>query len=238
MPGSTTTRGRHMSRDIDTCRVAFCGTENISTQNLSYAAQYLACALPCGRFTSALADSPCITRGQCGSLLLHRDGLPPSAFCRSPGAPVHGINNCGGSRSLACPFWAATASRTQQIFLSIDHHVRDGEQTWRHLDAERSRRWRLRTNSNFVDCTTGKSAGPKAALISCGRQAAQSPDTRKANLTESSGLRTQKPSERFKRRFRYVMLDPFGVSFSSFDGYTHRDKYIHDEPMAGSYSRR
>ena len=89
MPGSTTTRGRPMSCDIDTGRVAFCGTENISTPNLSYAAQYLACALPCERFTSTLADNPCITRGQCGSLLLHRDGLPPSAFRRSPGAPVH-----------------------------------------------------------------------------------------------------------------------------------------------------
>jgi hypothetical protein len=89
MPGSTTTRGRHVSCDIDTRRVAFCGTENISTPNLSYAAQYLACALPCERFTSALADNPCITRGQCGSLHLHRDGLPPSTFCRSPGAPVH-----------------------------------------------------------------------------------------------------------------------------------------------------
>jgi hypothetical protein len=32
--------------------------ENISTPNLSYAAQYLACALPCERFTSALADIP------------------------------------------------------------------------------------------------------------------------------------------------------------------------------------
>jgi hypothetical protein len=50
-----------------------------------------ACALPCERFTSALADSPCITRGRYGSLLLHRDGLPPSTFCRSPGAPVHSI---------------------------------------------------------------------------------------------------------------------------------------------------
>src|SRR4029077_3577902 len=86
---STTTRGRHVSRDIDTGRVAFCGTENISTPNLSYAAQYLACTLPCERFTSALADNPCITRGRYGSLLLHRDGLPPSTFCRSPGAPVH-----------------------------------------------------------------------------------------------------------------------------------------------------
>ena len=94
MPGSTTTRGRHVSRIIDTGHVAFCGTENIGTPNLSYAAQYLACALPCERFTPALADNPCITRGRCGSLLLHRDGLTPSAFCRSPGAPVHSIN-CG-----------------------------------------------------------------------------------------------------------------------------------------------
>src|SRR6266481_9233636 len=28
-----------------------------------------------------------MTRGQCGSLLLHRNGLPPSTSCRSPGAP-------------------------------------------------------------------------------------------------------------------------------------------------------
>jgi hypothetical protein len=70
---------------IDTRRVAFCGTENISTPNLSYAVQYLACALPCERFTSALADNPCITRGR--SPHLHRDGLPP----------VHSIKNGSGS---------------------------------------------------------------------------------------------------------------------------------------------
>ena len=104
MPGSTTTRGRHVSRDIDTGRVAFCGTENISTPNLSYAAQYLACALPYERFTSALADNPCITRGRYGSLHLHRDGLPPSTFCRSPGAPVHSINSGhSGSRTSHLP---------------------------------------------------------------------------------------------------------------------------------------
>ena len=56
MPGSTTTRGQHASCDIDARRVAFCGTENIGTPNLSYAAQYLACALPCERFASALAS--------------------------------------------------------------------------------------------------------------------------------------------------------------------------------------
>src|ERR1700739_789263 len=88
MPGSTTTRAQHVSCDIDTGCVAFCWTENISAPNLSYAAQYLACALPCERFTSALAGSPRITRGRCGSLRLHRDGLPPSTSCQSPGAPV------------------------------------------------------------------------------------------------------------------------------------------------------
>ena len=99
MPGSSTTRGRHVSCDIDTNRVAFCGTENISTPNLSFAAQYLAYALPCERFTAALASIPCITRGQCGSLLLHCDGLPPSAFCRSPGAPVHTWPVCASGMS-------------------------------------------------------------------------------------------------------------------------------------------
>ena len=72
MPGSTTTRGQHVSCAIDAGCVAFCWTENISAPDLSYAAQYLACALPCERFTSALAGSPCITRGRCGSLRLHR----------------------------------------------------------------------------------------------------------------------------------------------------------------------
>jgi len=101
MPGSTTTRGQHASCDIDARCVAFCGTENIGTPNLAYAAQYLACALPCERFASALAGNPRSTRGRCGSLRLHRDGLPPSTFCRSPGAPVHLINSAIGRMSVA-----------------------------------------------------------------------------------------------------------------------------------------
>jgi hypothetical protein len=39
-------------------------------------------------------EDPCITRGRCGSLPLHRDGLPPFTFCRSPGTPVHYITFC------------------------------------------------------------------------------------------------------------------------------------------------
>src|SRR4051794_23593144 len=35
-------------------------------------------------------DRPRMTRGRCGSLLLHRNGLAPSALCRSPGAPDTG----------------------------------------------------------------------------------------------------------------------------------------------------
>src|SRR5258708_34952543 len=75
--------------------------------------------IPCERFTSALADNPRITRGRYGSLLLHRDGLPPSTFCRSPGAPFHSIKlgspevQPGG---LLCP-------RKQT---SSDHPVRSG----------------------------------------------------------------------------------------------------------------
>lgn len=110
MPGSTTSRGRHASCDIDARRVAFCGTENIGTPNLSYAAPYLACALPCERFASALADKPRITRGRCGSLPLHRDGLPPSTFCRSPGAPVHLIKlSYGLDRTNPAPTSLPTA---------------------------------------------------------------------------------------------------------------------------------
>jgi hypothetical protein len=93
MPGSPTTRGRRMSCVIVTRRVAFCGTENIGTPNLSYAAQYLACAFPCERFTPTLTSSPCITRGRCGSLSLHRSGLAPPTFRQSPGAPVHSIKS-------------------------------------------------------------------------------------------------------------------------------------------------
>jgi hypothetical protein len=126
MPGSTTTRGRHVSRDVDTRRVAFCGTENISTPNLSYAAQYLACALPCERFTSALADNPCITRGRYGSLHLHRDGLPPSTFCGLPAHPstastpevaVAAYSIAGAARQDGASLWKSCFAEAVDIDL-------------------------------------------------------------------------------------------------------------------------
>src|SRR6516165_4070724 len=57
MPGSATTRGRLVSRDHDTDHLAFCWTENISAPNLSYAAQYLAYALPYQRFACSLTTA-------------------------------------------------------------------------------------------------------------------------------------------------------------------------------------
>src|SRR5262249_49857765 len=57
MPGSATARGRLVSCDDDTDHFAFCWTENISAPNLSYAAQYLAYALPCQRFACGLTTA-------------------------------------------------------------------------------------------------------------------------------------------------------------------------------------
>jgi hypothetical protein len=57
MPGSTTTRGRLVSRGDDTDHLAFCWTENIGAPNLSYAAQYLAYAFPYQRFACSLTTT-------------------------------------------------------------------------------------------------------------------------------------------------------------------------------------
>ena len=41
---------------------------------------------PCQRFADTLAECLRMTRGRCGSLLLHRSGLAPPTPCQSPGA--------------------------------------------------------------------------------------------------------------------------------------------------------
>src|SRR5258707_874006 len=52
-----------------------------------------------------------MTRGRCGSLLLHRDGLAPSTPCRSPGAlrssPESGLKSDIGP----CPFRADSVAK-------------------------------------------------------------------------------------------------------------------------------
>jgi len=56
MPVSTTTPGRLGARDIAPIRVAFRQRNNVSARDEgSFAAQWLAYALPCQRFADALA---------------------------------------------------------------------------------------------------------------------------------------------------------------------------------------
>ena len=45
------------------------------------------------RFTSAVADNPCITRGQCGSLLLHVTDFPRLPFAGLPAHPSTALFN-------------------------------------------------------------------------------------------------------------------------------------------------
>ena len=58
MPGSPTTPGRPGARDIAPVRVAFRQQNSVGTRDEgTFAAQWLAYALPCQRFTDALAGN-------------------------------------------------------------------------------------------------------------------------------------------------------------------------------------
>jgi hypothetical protein len=58
MPGSATTPDRLGACDIAPIRIAFRQQNNVSVREEgTFAAQWLACALPCQRFTDALAGS-------------------------------------------------------------------------------------------------------------------------------------------------------------------------------------
>ena len=57
MPGSSTTPGRAGTCASASARVAFRYLNRVGTRDLtSFAAQWLACTLPCRRFTAILAD--------------------------------------------------------------------------------------------------------------------------------------------------------------------------------------
>ena len=58
MPGSPTTPGQLNARDIAFIRIAFRQRNNVGTRNEgTFAAQWLACVLPCQRFAAALTSS-------------------------------------------------------------------------------------------------------------------------------------------------------------------------------------
>jgi hypothetical protein len=58
MPGSPTTLGQADTRDIASTHVAFRDFEHVGTRIAQvFAAQWLACVLPCRRFADTLADA-------------------------------------------------------------------------------------------------------------------------------------------------------------------------------------
>ena len=58
MPGSSTTPGCRSARDVAFRHVAFRRVNNVGARdNLAFAAQWLACAIPCRRFATGLAAS-------------------------------------------------------------------------------------------------------------------------------------------------------------------------------------
>jgi len=58
MPGSTTTPGWADTRDDASVRVAFHESDHVGTRDyLAFAAQWLACVLPCRRFATILANN-------------------------------------------------------------------------------------------------------------------------------------------------------------------------------------
>ena len=82
MPGSSTTPGRTDARAVAPIRIAFHFRHSVGTRDeISFAAQWLAYALPYRRF-AAPSRAPRTARGRCGSLLLHRSGLSPPTPCR------------------------------------------------------------------------------------------------------------------------------------------------------------
>lgn len=57
MPRSMTTQDRSVTRDIATDRITFHQWHSVGILIESFAAQYLACTLPCQRFADILADA-------------------------------------------------------------------------------------------------------------------------------------------------------------------------------------
>ena len=86
MPGSLTTPGRPGARgDAPGC-VAFRHLHGVGTQNRNFRGSMAGLCAPLSTLRRDPRGHLRMTRGRCGSLLLHRKGLAPSTPCRSPGA--------------------------------------------------------------------------------------------------------------------------------------------------------
>jgi hypothetical protein len=87
MPRSATTPGRPGTRVSVPFRVAFHSVKSVGARDeVIFAVQRLGLCAPLSTLRRCPHGHLRMTRGQCGSLLLHRGGLAPPTPCRSPGA--------------------------------------------------------------------------------------------------------------------------------------------------------
>ena len=87
MPGSSTAPGRRGTRVDAPRRIAFHAFDRVGTQKMSFRGSMAGLYAPLSTLRRRPHGRLRMTRGQCGSLCLHRSGLPPPTPCRSPGAP-------------------------------------------------------------------------------------------------------------------------------------------------------
>jgi hypothetical protein len=110
---------------------------------------------------------PRITRGRCGSLNLHRDGLPPSTSCRSPGAPVHtwahsDHRRCRGCRVRTPHLLASGFSYTSRDFFRAVSSVKTGLA----LTISRSRcRWKASSGFSTAPARVGDRWARRSNII-------------------------------------------------------------------------
>ena len=89
MPGSPTTPGRRGARDDAPVRVAFRLINDVGTRDIvTFAAQWLAYALPCRRFAGTLADAGARLGADVDRYSFIVSDLHRSTPCRSPGALI------------------------------------------------------------------------------------------------------------------------------------------------------
>ncbi len=125
MPGSQTTQGRLDTRAGVSDRVAFRVSYLVGALRfITFAAQWLAYTLPCRRFTDILAEACARLGGQCGSLLLHCDGLAPSTPCRSPGAQLADLIG-RGDRIRTCDIYVPNVALYQsELHPGVNSHAK------------------------------------------------------------------------------------------------------------------
>src|ERR1035437_80945 len=101
-----------------------------------------------------------MTRGRCGLLLLHRDGLAPSTPCRSPGALYYAPNSdqiLRRSEMTLCAISRLMHRSKQHLYSMTSSAVVSSDGGT--VRPSNLAVFRLITSSNFVGCSIGRSAG-------------------------------------------------------------------------------